>query len=166
MLNAAASSAPDPPASSAPDPPAGAGRLALAGLGLAVLMPSLDTSIANAALPVLARAFHASFQSAQWIVLSYLLAITTLIVAAGQLGDRAGRRQVLLAAIVVFTTASLGCAVAPSLPALLAARAGQGLGAAAMLAMAIALVRDAVDAGRTGSAMGLLGSMSAIGTAI
>jgi len=140
-------------------------RWMLAGLSLVVLMPSLDTSIANAGLPLLAAAFHAPFHQAQWIVLSYLLAVTTLIVSAGRLGDLFGRRTLLLAAIAVFTVASAACAMSWSLWMLLVARAAQGLGAAAMLALAIALVGDTVPAGATGKAMGLLGSMSAIGTA-
>jgi EmrB/QacA subfamily drug resistance transporter len=137
----------------------------IAGLSLVTLMPSLDTSIANAGLPMLAQAFGASFQQVQWIVLSYLLAITTLIVSAGRLGDIMGRRTLLLAAIVVFTLASLLSGVASSLWMLLGARTAQGIGAAAMMALAIALVGDAVPEENTGRAMGLLGSMSAIGTA-
>ena len=62
-------------------------RWALASLSLSMLLPSLGTSIANAGLPMLAHAFNASFQQVQWIVLAYLLAITTLIVSVGQLGD-------------------------------------------------------------------------------
>ncbi|MDP3720179.1 MAG: MFS transporter [Acidobacteriota bacterium] len=138
----------------------------LAALSLVMLMPSLDTSIANAGLPALAQALGASFQQAQWIVLSYLLAITTVIVSAGRLGDMIGRRSLLLAAIVGFTLASLLCGLATSLWMLLAARATQGIAAAAMMAMAIALVGDAVPAANTGRAMGLLGSMSAIGTGL
>ena len=68
-------------------------RGALASLSLSMLMPSLDTSIANAGLPMLARAFTASFQEVQWIVLAYLLAITTVIVSVGRVGDIIGRRQ-------------------------------------------------------------------------
>ncbi|MEO8624791.1 MAG: MFS transporter, partial [bacterium] len=68
-------------------------RWALASLSLSMLMPSLDTSIANAGLPALALAFNASFQAVQWIVLAYLLAITTLIVSVGRLGDLVGRRR-------------------------------------------------------------------------
>jgi EmrB/QacA subfamily drug resistance transporter len=131
-----------------------------------MLMPSLDTSIANAGLPLLARAFDASFEQVQWIVLSYLLAITTLIVSAGRLGDMIGRRTLLLVAIAVFTLASALCGLASSLWMLLAARAAQGFGAAAMMSLAIALVGDTVPADYTGRAMGLLGTMSAIGTAL
>lgn len=141
-------------------------RWTLAGLSLVMLMPSLDTSVANAGLPVFADAFDASFPQVQWIVLSYLLAITTLIVSAGRLGDMVGRRTTLLGAIAAFTLASLLCGMASSLWLLVAARAAQGIGAGAMMAMAIALVGDAVPAQKTGRAMGLLGSMSAIGTAL
>ena len=139
-------------------------RWALASLALSMLMPSLDTSIANAALPALAQAFSASFQDVQWIVLAYLLSVTTMIVSAGRLGDAMGRRRVLLAGIGVFTVASLLCGVAPTLGMLLAARFAQGLGAAVMMALAVAFVGDTVPKARVGSAMGLLGTMSAVGT--
>lgn len=141
-------------------------RWPLASLALSTLMPSLDASIANVSLPTLAQAFDASFQQVQWIVLAYLLAITSLIVGVGRLGDLLGRRQLLLAGIALFTLTSLLCALAPSLWALVAARAAQGIGAAIMLAQTVALVGDTVPKTRTGSAMGLLGSMSAVGTTL
>lgn len=131
-----------------------------------MLMPSLDTSIANAGLPTLAAAFDASFQQVQWIVLAYLLAITTLIVSAGRLGDLLGRRRLLLVGIGIFSAASLCCALAPGLYWLLGARAVQGLGAAIMLALTVALVGDAVPKAQAGRAMGLLGTMSALGTTL
>ena len=139
---------------------------ALAGLSLSMLLSSLGTSIANVALPTLAEAFAASFQQVQWVVLAYLLAITTLIVSAGRLGDIFGHRRVMLAGIAVFTAASLLSGISPALPMLIAARAVQGAGAAVMMALTIGLVRSAVARERTGSAMGLLGTMSAVGTAL
>lgn len=141
-------------------------RWALAGLSLSMLLSSLGTSIANVALPALAQAFDASFQEVQWIVLAYLLAITTLIVSAGRLGDIIGRRRLLLAGIFLFTIASILCGVAPTLTLLIAARAAQGLGAAIMMAMTMALVGETVAKEKTGSVMGLLGTMSAVGTAL
>ncbi len=138
----------------------------LASLSLSMLMPSLDTSIANAGLPTLAQAFAASFQEVQWIVLAYLLAITTLIVSVGRLGDITGRRRLLLAGIVLFTATSLLCGVAPTLWFLIAARAAQGLGAAIMMALTVAFVGETVPKARIGRAMGLLGTMSAIGTTL
>ncbi|HEV7752374.1 MAG TPA: MFS transporter [Baekduia sp.] len=143
-----------------------AARGALAGLSLAILLASLGTSIANVALPTLAQEFDASFQETQWVVLAYLLAGTTLIVSVGRLGDLIGRRRLLILGLALFTTASALCGIAPTLWALIAARAVQGLGAAIMLALAMALVTETVPKARTGSAMGLLGTMSAIGTAL
>ena len=131
-----------------------------------MLLSSLGTSIANVGLPTLAQAFNASFQEVQWIVLAYLLAITTLIVSVGRLGDITGRRRLLLAGIFLFTVASVLCGVAPTLWLLIAARAAQGLGAAIMMALTMAFVGETVPKARTGSAMGLLGTMSAIGTAL
>ncbi|MEO8660066.1 MAG: MFS transporter [Bryobacteraceae bacterium] len=141
-------------------------RWALASLSLSMLMPSLDTSIANVGLPALAKAFTASFQEVQWIVLAYLLAITALIVSAGRLGDIVGRRRLLLAGISLFTFASLLCGLAPTLWLLIAARATQGVGAAIMMALTVAMVGETVPRERTGAAMGLLGTMSAIGTTL
>jgi EmrB/QacA subfamily drug resistance transporter len=138
---------------------------ALVSLSLAMLLASLGTSISSVVLPTLAEAFAASFQEVQWIVLAYLLAITTLIVSVGRLGDMFGRRRLLVAGILLFTAASFLCAVAPTLPLLIAGRAAQGLGAAAMMALTIAFVSETVAKEQTGSAMGLLGTMSAIGTA-
>jgi EmrB/QacA subfamily drug resistance transporter len=139
---------------------------ALAGLSLSMLLSSLGTSIANVALPTFAQAFGASFQQVQWVVLAYLLAITTLIVGAGRIGDIAGRRRLLLSGIFLFTAASALCGVAPTLGLLIAARAAQGIGAAIMMALTMAFVGGMVAREKTGSAMGLLGTMSAIGTAL
>jgi len=141
-------------------------RWALASLSLSMLLSSLGTSIANVGLPTLAQAFNASFQEVQWIVLAYLLAITTLIVSVGRLGDATGRRRLLLAGILLFTVASVLCGVAPTLWLLIAARAAQGLGAAIMMALTMAFIGETVPKAKTGSAMGLLGTMSAIGTAL
>jgi EmrB/QacA subfamily drug resistance transporter len=139
---------------------------ALGSLSLSMLMSSLDTSIANAGLPALAHAFNASFQDVQWIVLAYLLAVTSLIVSVGRLGDIIGRRRLFLAGIGLFTAASFACGIAPTLWLLIAARAAQGLGAAIMMALTVALVGETVPKARIGSAMGLLGTMSAIGTTL
>lgn len=139
---------------------------ALAALSLTMLLPSLGTSIANVALPTFAQAFDASFQAVQWIVIAYLLATTTLIVSVGKLGDLFGRRRLLMMGIVVFTAASAICGSAPTLWILIATRAVQGLGAAILMAQSMALVSEIVPKAKTGSAMGLLGTMSAIGTAL
>jgi EmrB/QacA subfamily drug resistance transporter len=141
-------------------------RWALVSLSLSMLLSSLGTSIANVGLPTLAQAFNAPFQQVQWVVLAYLLAITTLIVSVGRLGDLIGRRRLMMSGIALFTLASALCGMAPTLWLLIAARALQGLGAAIMMVLTMAMVGEAVPKERTGSAMGLLGTMSAIGTAL
>ncbi|RSZ60847.1 MFS transporter [Massilia atriviolacea] len=141
-------------------------RAMLAALAMSMLLSSLGTSIANVGLPTLAQAFGATFAQVQWIVLAYLLAVTTLIVGVGRLGDIAGRRRLLLAGIALFAAASILCAAAPTLAWLIAARALQGLGAAAMMGLTMSFAAGAASAGGTGSVMGLLGTMSAVGTAL
>ena len=131
-----------------------------------MLLAALGTSMANVGLPTLAQALHASFQQVQWVTLAYLLTLTALSVSAGRLGDLLGRRTLLLGGIAVFTLASALCAVAPSLGWLIAARALQGLGAASMMALTLASVGELAGASETGRAMGLLGSLSAVGSAL
>jgi MFS family permease len=89
-----------------------------------------------------------------------------LIVSAGRLADIFGHRMLLLCGIALFAVASMLCGLAPTLWLLIAARAAQGLGAAVMMALTLAFVAETVPATKTGSAMGLLGAMSAIGTTL
>lgn len=147
-------------------PPKATVRWVLISLSLSMLLSSLGTSIANVGLPTLAQVFDATFHQVQWVVIAYLLAITTLIVSVGRLGDLIGRRRLLLGGIGVFTLASAFCGLAPTLGWLIGARALQGLGAAVMMALTMAFVGETVAKDKTGSAMGLLGTMSAIGTAM
>jgi MFS family permease len=133
---------------------------------MSMLLAAMGTSVANAALPTFVEVFAASFQQVQWIVLAYLLGITTLIVSVGRLGDIIGRSRLLVGGILLFTFASIGCGIAPTLSWLIAARAIQGLGAAVMMALSMALAAETVPKARIGRAMGLLGSMSAVGTAL
>lgn len=140
------------------------GKLVL--LTSSVLLSSLGISLATIALPTLADEFGASLAHVQWVVLAYLLAVTTFIVTVGRLGDQFGFRPVFLVGLMVFVIGSGLCALSPTLNGLIAARAFQGLGGAILLAMPVALVRELVAKERTGFAIGLLGSMSAIGTAL
>lgn len=138
----------------------------LAALAASTLLAALGTSVANVALPTLAAAFGAPFGAVQWVVLSYLLAVTTLVVAAGRIGDVVGRRELLLAGIVLFSAGSLLSAFAPTLALLVAARALQGAGAAGMMALTLSFASAVVPAPRLGRVVGLLGTMSAVGTAL
>ena len=141
-------------------------RWVLICLSLSILLSSLSTSIANVALPTLVREFNASFQEVQWVVLAYLLAITTMIVSVGKLGDTIGRKRLLLFGLSLFTLASVLCGVVSSLSLLIVFRAAQGLGAAMMMTLSLAFVSEMVPKEKFGQTMGLLGTMSAIGTAL
>lgn len=138
----------------------------MASLALAMLLSSMGTSIANVALPTLAVEFQASFQAVQWVVLAYLLSVTAVVVIAGRLADLLGRRRLMLAGIALFSISSLICAAAPGFELLVLSRASQGIGAALMMTLTMALAGEAVPRERMGRAMGLLGTTSAIGTAL
>lgn len=135
-------------------------------LALTMLLGSLGTSIANIALPTLAKSFAAPFPQVQAVIVAYLAALTLGSLLAGRLGDRFGLRAVLLAGLWLFLAGSLFCAVAPGLPTLIAARAVQGAGAAGLITMSMALIRQTAALSTLGRAMGLLGTSSAIGTAL
>lgn len=149
-----------------PSAPKAAQREGMLCLSLSMVLASLGTSIANIALPTLAVAFDVSFQWVQWVVIAYLVSITLFVVIAGRLGDVFGRQRMLAVGLVLFALASTLCGLASSLWMLVAARALQGIGAAFMMTLAIALVRETVETERVGRAMGWLGTMSAIGTAL
>ncbi|OWF72762.1 MFS transporter [Yersinia kristensenii] len=141
-------------------------RKTILSLSLPMLLSSLATSIANVGLPTLTQALNASFQEAQWVVLAYLLAMTTSAISIGRMGDIIDKRQLLIAGIGLFTLASLGCAFAPTIEMLITARILQGLGAAAMMTLTLALVGETISQEKTGRAMGMLGTVSALGTAL
>lgn len=111
-------------------------------------MTNLDLWIVNVALPALGHDFHSSLGDLSWVLNAYAIALAALLVVAGRLGDRIGQRPVFLAGVTVFSVASLGCAVAPSLGVLIAARVAQAVGAAAQLPTSLALLLAAVPAAR------------------
>ncbi len=135
-------------------------------LALSMLLASLGTSIANIALPSLAAAFSAPFHQVQWVVIAYLAAMTVSAVVVGRLGDIHGLRRMHLAGLALFAVSSLLCGLAPSLGLLVGARALQGVAAAVLMTLSMALVRETTGEARIGRAMGLMGTMSALGTAL
>ncbi len=137
-----------------------------AGPVLAMLLAALGTSIPNVSLPELAAGFAAPMAAVQWVVTGYLLALTAGIVLAGRLGDLVGHGRALIAGTLLFALAGLVAALAPALPVLVAARIAQGLGAALMMALPAAHLRAVTPAAGLGAAMGMLGTASAVGTAL
>ncbi len=137
-----------------------------AALALSMLLASLGTSIVNVALPDLAQTFAAPFHDVQGVVVAYLGAMTIVTAIAGRLGDRRGLKPMLTLGLSIFLLASCLCALAPNLGNLLAFRAVQGAGAAFLMTLTTALMRRTAKNTEIGRAMGLLGTMSALGTAL
>ena len=135
-------------------------------LALSMLLASLGTSIANIALPTLSIVFSAPFVQVQAVVVAYLAALTITVVIAGRLGDRHGLKPMLMVGLLIFGMASLLCGVAANLWLLVGARALQGIGAAFLMTLAMALARQTAGKERIGRAMGLLGTVSALGMAV
>ena len=136
------------------------------GVGLGVLMSTLDGSIVNLALPTLQNEYRTSFPLVQWVVLSYSLMITSLTLGVARLGDMISRKRLYLGGLAVFTVGSVLCAVSPTIGALIAFRALQGVGAVVVTALAMAIVTAAFPARERGRAAGVIGAVVSLGIAL
>ncbi len=116
---------------------------------------ALSTSLVAVAAPVMARDLHATPGDVGWVLTAYLLAISCLLATAGRLADLLGRRRVYVAGFAIFTVASLGCGVAPTLETLVAARVVQGVGAAALMATGPAIITRAFPPERRARGLGV-----------
>jgi DHA2 family multidrug resistance protein-like MFS transporter len=116
-------------------------RWAAAAIFTALAMASLDTAIANIALPAISADLHVSAADSIWVVNVYQIALVATLLPLGALGEIVGHQRIYLGGLLLFTLASLGCALAWSLPTLVAARALQGLGASGLMSVNTALVR-------------------------
>lgn len=135
-----------------------------AAVWLALAMAVLDGSIANVALPTIAKDLGASAATAVWVVNAYQLTITVLLLPLAALGDRLGYRRVYVPGLALFTIGSVACALAHGLATLILARIFQGIGAACIMSMNAALVRATYPAKMLGRGIGynaLVLSMSA-----
>jgi DHA2 family multidrug resistance protein-like MFS transporter len=139
---------------------------AMLALALGVGMSSLDTAIANTALPAIAAQLHASPAASVWIVNVYQLAMVATLLPLAALGEVVGYRRIYVAGIVLFTLASLACALAWSLPSLIVARLFQGLGAAAVMGVNTALLRAIYPARLLGRGFGTNSLVVAVGFAV
>jgi len=128
---------------------------AIAAIILGITITVLDSTIVNVALPSMARDFHTSDAASIWVVNSYQVAILIALLPLASLGEIVGYRRVSQAGLIVFTAASLACALAPSLAALSIARVVQGLGAAGIMSVNSALVRFTYPHRLLGRAIGI-----------
>jgi len=126
-------------------------------------MVILDTMVVNVALPALSRGLHTTTTGLQWVVDAYSLVFAALLLSAGALGDRRGAKAVFQAGMALFAASSLGCGLAPSTGALIAARAVQGLGAALAVPSSLALLQAAYpDLAARRRAFGVWGGVAGI----
>ena len=129
-------------------------------------MVFLDSTVVNVALPAIERDLDTDLAGLQWVVTGYLLTLGALLLLGGALGDLRGRRRVFLAGLAVFTTSSILCAAAPTLPVLIAARVLQGVGGAMLVPQSLAIVTAAFRKEDRGAAIGAWSGLSGLSTAI
>jgi EmrB/QacA subfamily drug resistance transporter len=139
----------------------------LIAVSVATFMLLLDITVVNVALPSIREDLGAGFTDLQWVVDAYALTLAALVLTAGSLADRLGRRRLFAAGLAIFSAASLLCALAPDPTFLNVARAIQGVGGAAMFAVSLALIAQEFTAGRErGMAMGMYGATIGVAVAI
>jgi MFS family permease len=136
------------------------------GIGLGVLMYTIDTSIVNIALPTLVQDLRTDFATVQWVGLSYVLVVTSLVLGAARLGDLLGKKPLYLGGLIVFTMSSLLCGWAPSIAILIGARALQGLGAVMISALGAAIIVEVFPTAERGKALGIIGAVVSMGIAL
>lgn len=140
-------------------------RWAVAAIGLGILMATLDGSIANTALPAIARELSVSPATSIWVVNGFQLAVVMSLLSFASLGDLRGPGRVYVVGLIVFTAGSFACALSHSIGALIGARVVQGIGASAMMALAPTIFRSVFPARMLGTALGFSALIVAFGSA-
>jgi MFS family permease len=135
-------------------------------LSVAQFMVILDATVVNVALPSIARSLDLAAGGLQWVVTAYVLASGGLVLLGGRAADVAGRRRTFLAGLAVFTAASLASGLAPTAGALIAARAGQGLGAALLSPAALSIITTSYAGAQRTTALGVWGTLGGAGAAV
>src|SRR3954469_22429128 len=134
---------------------------------VATFMLLLDITVVNTALPSIEKDLGASFTDLQWVIDAYALSLAALVLSAGSLADRLGRRRVFVAGLAIFSIASGLAALSPDPTFLNISRAIQGIGGAAMFAVSLALIAQEFPAGRErGTAMGVYGATIGVAVAV
>jgi EmrB/QacA subfamily drug resistance transporter len=137
--------------------------LILTAVGMGIFLATIDGSIVNVALPTLVNELGTDFTTIQWVVLAYLLTVTTLMLGIGRLADMKGKKPIYTAGFIVFTLGSLLCGLAPSVYMLIGSRVIQAVGAAMTMALGMAIVTEAFPASERGKALGITGAIVSTG---
>ncbi len=138
----------------------------LVAVSLSLFLGSVDGSIVNVALPTLMQEFNATFPTVQWVVLSYLLGLTVLMVSMGRLADMIGKKRVFATGIVLFLIGSALCGLAPSVNWLIGFRFLQSIGAAMILALGTAILTEVWPSYKRGQAIGFAAGFISLGIVI
>ena len=137
----------------------------LAALALPIFLSSLSTSISNIAVPSLISFFNSTFAQIQWVIVAYLVSLTSASVLIGSLGDKVNRRSLLISSIILFSIASALCGSSTTINWLIGYRIIQGISAAGMMNATMAIMAGLNANNKKGMMMGFVGSLSALGTA-
>jgi len=137
----------------------------LTAIGVSLFMSSIDGNIVNVALPTLTRALDTDFATIQWVVLSYLLGLTMLMLSMGRLGDMIGKKSVFALGLVIFVLGSMSCGLAPGVYWLIGFRFLQSIGAGMMMALGVAIVTETWPGRERGKAIGISGGIISLGIA-
>lgn len=140
--------------------------LILSAVSLGMFMALLDVTIVNIAIPAIISDAHTTITHVSWVLNAYNLVLAALFLSVGRVSDRFGQKRVFLAGLVLFTLFSLLCGLAPSIGWLIAFRAGQGIGGAALSTVSLAIVLGAFPRRQQGTAVGLWGALGTIAAAV
>jgi EmrB/QacA subfamily drug resistance transporter len=132
-------------------------------VAMGVFLATIDGSIVNIALPTLVEALGTNFTTVQWVVLAYLLVVTTLMLSVGRLADMIGKKPIYTVGFIIFTLGSAFCGFSVNILMLIGFRVFQAVGAAMMMALGTAIVTEAFPPTERGKALGIIGSMVSIG---
>lgn len=132
-------------------------------VGSGAFLATIDGSIVNVSLPTITAALHTNFTTIQWVVLAYLLTVTSLMLSIGRLGDIFGKKRLYLAGFAVFTIASACCGFATQVYSLIGLRIVQGIGASMIMALGAAIITEAFPENERGKALGIMGAVIAVG---
>lgn len=138
----------------------------MAAVGTGVFLATVDGSIINVSLPTLVRALHTQFAVVQWVVLAYLLTITSTMAGIGRLADMVGKKSIYMTGFIIFTLGSALCGLSPSVNWLIGFRVLQAIGAAMTMALGAAIVTEAFPPVERGKAMGMIGAIVSMGIVV
>ncbi len=138
----------------------------LSAVGMGVFLATIDGSIVNVSLPTMEKSFQTDFALVQWVVLSYLLTVTTLMLGIGRLADIYGKKPIYTAGFIVFTIGSVLCGLSLTIYTLIGFRVLQAVGASMIMALGMAIVTEAFPRSERGRALGISGTIVSVGIAV